>query len=122
MVVSFLSFDNEMNKTSFQSEAIQNGNEILFEDKSSEDTKIKITILENSLILERFGFIDMYLHFCLDKCTQGTYKNKDGLELNFEVHTKSLTIEKTKLKVSYNMSMDKEIISSLTFQVVLFQD
>ncbi|MCM1130602.1 MAG: DUF1934 domain-containing protein [Roseburia sp.] len=121
MVVSFLSFDNEMNKTSFQSKAMQKGNEILFEDKSSIDTKIKITILENSLILERFGFIEMILHFCLDEYTRGTYRNKDGLEFDFEIYTKSLAIEKNKLKVSYDMLKDKEIINTFTFQVVLFQ-
>ncbi|MDE6407929.1 MAG: DUF1934 family protein [Anaeroplasmataceae bacterium] len=122
MVVSFLSFDNEKNKTSFQAEAVQNDNVIKFEDKSSTGTQIQITILEDSFILQRFGFIEMYLQFCLDKHTKGKYKNKDGLEFDFEVHTKSLSIEKTKLKVCYDMVMDGEIISSLTFQVVLFQN
>ena len=64
----------------------------------------------------------MQMHFCLDKSTQGIYKNKDGLEFDFEVHTKSLIIEKNKLKVSYDMVMDEDILSSHTFQVVLFQN
>lgn len=122
MFVSFLSIDQEMNKTKFQSEATLNANEILFEDKSCLDTKIKLTILENSLILERFGFIDMRMQFCLDKHTYGTYKNKDGLEFDFEVFTKRLEINRTKIKVSYDMLVNKEVLSTLFFQVVLFQN
>lgn len=121
MVVSFLSFDCDKNKTSFQTEAIQKGNVIQFEDKSSIDTQIQITLLEDAFILERSGFIEMYLHFCLDKLTKGKYKNNDGLEFDFEVHTKSLFMEKNKLKASYDMIMDEEILSSHTFQVVLFE-
>ena len=122
MLLSFLSFDDQKNKTSFQSDAIQTENSIEFEDKSAKDTRIRITILEDSFLLERRGFIEMQMHFCLDKATQGIYKNKDGLEFDFEVHTKRLTIEKNKLKVNYDMVMDGEILSSHTFQVVLFQN
>ncbi|MDE6242160.1 MAG: DUF1934 domain-containing protein [Anaeroplasmataceae bacterium] len=121
MVVSFLSFDNEKNKTSFQTEAIQNGNIIRFEDKSSIGTQIQITLLEDSFVLDRFGLIEMHLHFCLDKLTKGTYKNTEGLEFDFWVQTTSLVIEKNKLKVNYDMKMDEEILSSHTFQVVLFE-
>ncbi|MDE6047614.1 MAG: DUF1934 domain-containing protein [Anaeroplasmataceae bacterium] len=121
MVVSFLSFDNEKNKTSFQTEAIQNGNIIRFEDKSSIGTQIQITLLEDSFVLDRFGLIEMHLHFCLDKFTKGTYKNTEGLEFDFWVQTSSLAIEKNKLKVNYDMKMDEEILSSHTFQVVLFE-
>ncbi|MDE6660419.1 MAG: DUF1934 family protein [Anaeroplasmataceae bacterium] len=122
MLVSFLSIDNQKNKTSFQAEAVQKDNIIEFEDKSAANTHIKITILEDSFLLERIGFIEMQLYFCLDKPTQGKYKNKDGLEFDFDIHTKSLIIEKSKLKVSYDMVMDEDILSSHTFQVVLFQN
>lgn len=122
MVVTFLSMDKEKNKTRFQSEAFLNENELIFEDKSSPDTKIKLIFLEDSLRLERFGCVNMNMHFCKDKPTLGTYQNKDGLSFDFEVHTKILEIEETKIKVSYDMIVNEEISSSLTFQVVLIQN
>ena len=122
MVVSFLSFDNEKNKISFQAEAKQTEHTLEFEDKSTSNTQMRITVHKNSLIVERIGSINMYLHFCLDKSTLGTYKNQEGLEFSFEVHTKTLTIEKNKFKVSYDMVMEEDILSSHTFQVVLFQN
>ncbi|MDE7385054.1 MAG: DUF1934 domain-containing protein [Anaeroplasmataceae bacterium] len=122
MFVSFLSFDQDKNKTSFQSEAKQNDNEIIFEDKSCPNTNIKISFLKNSFILERFGSTEMFMQFCLDKPTKGTYKNAYGLEFEFMVQTKTLTMDKNKVKVCYDMVMDQEVISTLTFQVVLFEN
>ena len=122
MLVSFLSFDKDKNKTSFQSEAKQEGNMILFEDKTAPDTQIRISVLEDSILLERLGSIEMFIKLCLDKPTKGTYKNKDGLEFEFLIQTNALTIQKNKIKASYDMVMDQEVISTLTFQVILFEN
>lgn len=121
MFVSFLSLDDEKNKVFFQSEAFQQKNEIWFEDKSTLNTKIKITSLEDSMILERMGSVEMYLHFTLDKPTVGRYKNSDGLILEFLVHTKVLQQQKNKIRVQYEMIMNGECISRHIFQLTFFE-
>ncbi|MDE7263499.1 MAG: DUF1934 domain-containing protein [Anaeroplasmataceae bacterium] len=121
MIVSFLSFDDEKNKVFFQTEAIQKENEIWFEDKSCSNTKIKLTLLESSLVLERFGFIEMHLHFDLDKVTIGSFKNEDGVCFDFFVRTIDLSLGKNKFKVKYEMIMDDEILSCHSFQLTFFE-
>lgn len=122
MIVSFLSLDEEKNKTFFQSEATKHNNEIVFEDKSSPNTTIKLTFSRDMLILERFGFIETRIHFCMDKLTQGFYKSQDGLEFQFTVHTLQLCIEEMKFKAKYEMWMEEEKLSTHTFQVSLYEN
>lgn len=120
MIVSFLSF-NEQTKTAFQTEAVINGNAIIFEDKSIPNTKIKISKLDKAILLERFGQVKMKMLFCLDEKTKGTYINKDGLEFEYSIQTKDLMIQENKIKVSYILYMDHEEVTETTFQVSLFQ-
>lgn len=122
MRVSFLSFDSDRNKVSFQSEASQVDNGITFEDKSYPHTNIQLTFLDDSFVLTRTGNVTMYMAFQLNKDTKGTYKNVEGLEFDFYVHTKSLNMQKNKIKVEYDMLVDQEVVSSLTFQVTLFKN
>lgn len=120
MIVSFLSF-NEKTKTAFQTEAELDGKNIIFEDKSIPNTKIKISKLDKAILLERFGQVKMKMLFCLEEETKGTYINQDGLEFEYSIQTKDLLIQENKIKVSYILYMDHEEVTETTFQVSLFQ-
>ncbi|MDE7162203.1 MAG: DUF1934 domain-containing protein [Anaeroplasmataceae bacterium] len=120
MLVSFLSFNDDNTKTSFQSEGRRKGNVIQFEDKSYPNTRIKLTLLESSVLLERFGDVQMLMLFSLEKETKGFYTNAEGLEFEYTIHTKEVSIQENKVKVSYTLFLNKEEITSTTFQVAFF--
>ncbi|MBD5390831.1 DUF1934 domain-containing protein [bacterium] len=120
MIVSFLSF-NENIKTAFQAEADQRKNTISFEDKSCPNTEIRISWFETSILLERFGQVEMNMLFSLEQPTKGFYKNQEGVEFEYTIHTDSLFISKNRIKVSYTLYLENQEITKTTFQVSLFQ-
>lgn len=120
MIVSFLSF-NENTKIAFQTDAEKIENRILFEDKSYPNTKIRLSLFGKTVLLERFGQVNMNMLFCLEEDTKGFYKNQEGVEFEYRIHTNSLMIAENRIKVSYVLYLDEEEITRTTFQVSLFK-
>lgn len=121
MIISFLSINKDNTKTAFRSEGKRIRNCIQFEDKSSPGTQIQLTLLKNSVLLERVGKIKMVMLFSAEKETNGFYVDEDGLEFDYSIRTSSVSIEENKIKVSYALYQDHEEVSATTFQVTFFQ-
>ncbi len=120
MKVSFLGFDGNQQKTAYQAEVhIQNGI-FCFEDKTYPNTMIYLTKDTDRILLERKGSCNMQMCFILDKITEGHYQNQEGIEFNYFVKTKLLKIEKTKIRISYEMIIEEEVVSIQSLQFSFF--
>ncbi len=120
MKVSVLSMNDQKEKVSFQSEAIQEDNKIQFEDKSYPNTQIILSLLEESILLERSGDVQMHMHFHPQEITDGWYRNKEGLQFDYQVQTMDILRKNNKIKVTYILFLDHSPISTTTFQITFF--
>lgn len=111
MKVSFLSLDDSNNKVNFTTEVVSRDNLYMFNDLSTTNTQIEIEVLDDSLRLIRTGDITMNMLFDLHNQTRGSYKNNEGLEFVFEVLTTRLEITSNKIRIDYEMIMEKETLS-----------
>lgn len=110
MDVSFLSFDDNQNKISFKTKVLEYGEQIVFEDKSCDNTLIIINIFDKKIQLHRQGNVNSIMNFELNKTTEATYQNNEGLEFKFK--TKCLKLERTnnKIIIHYEMIMDEQVV------------
>lgn len=121
MIVSFISIDEEDNKIEYTSHADIDDNKIIFKDKSTNDTNIMVYQINDSLFLKRYGMIDMLMEYKLDCNTIGYYKNQDGIEFEFILHTNYLEIKDNKYIVDYEMIVGNDIVSKITFVLEILE-
>ena len=112
MKVSFLSMDDNDNKVSFVTDVIKKDNRYLFNDLSTTNTQIEIEILGSNIRLVRTGDITMYMLFDVNFYTSGSYRNSEGLSFDFDIKTTRLDILSNKIRIDYDMILEKEILSS----------
>lgn len=103
MELVFYSLDNDNNKVFFRSDYLKNGNEIIFEDKSVENTKIYLTIMKDSLVFERKGSTSMHMVLKEGIETSGSYNSSTGLFFDFTVKTKILSIKDNRIEIEYSL-------------------
>ncbi len=103
MKISFLSMDQEQNKTYFVSDAVVNQNTYIFADNSTEDVFIHLTIEKEDVYINRQGEIKMSMHFREGMILPASYKNSLGLEFEFEILCTKLTILDKKILIWYDM-------------------
>lgn len=77
-----------------------------FIDKSIKNTKILLNIIDNEFIkFTRIGDINMDLLLILGKETNAYYKNNIGLEFEFTVYTKYISISNNKIEIEYDINV-----------------
>lgn len=107
MKITFLSIDDQKNKVYFESEASQNGQDIIFLDKTSPDTTIELSILENEVKFIRSGNINSTMNFIEGKKTKGNYQNNMGLEFDFDIYCSRLSIDTKRILIHYTLILDE---------------
>lgn len=112
MIITFHSLDNEGNKVFFKSEAEIIGKYFIFDDKSQENTKIKLMYDTSSINIERIGNTNMKINLSLDEITNSKYSNSLGLKFDFKVKTNELDIKSNKLYAMYDLILDENVIST----------
>ncbi|MDE5715274.1 MAG: DUF1934 domain-containing protein [Anaeroplasmataceae bacterium] len=112
MKISFLSLDQEQNKTYFVSEAVKENNTYIFLDNSTENVIIYLTIEDESIYIRRTGEIEMFMHFKEGTTQKSSYKNKLGLEFEFQTQCTKLTVSDKKILIWYDMLMNDGFTSS----------
>lgn len=117
MIVSFVSIADENNKIEFTAKAEVRLDEIIFEDKSMSNTMISIKHENSSIILKRFGATNMLMEYRLGCLTSGYYRNNEGIDFEFEIYTRYLKVGNDKYSVSYDMIVENEIVSKISFEL-----
>ena len=107
MIVSFTSIDEELNKVSFESEAKCINNSIIFEDKSINDTIINLELYDDKVIIDRSGYVNLYLEFRMNESFRTKYKCDNGLEFEFDIFCNLLDIKQNRINIEYDMILDK---------------
>ena len=112
MVITFHSIDNEGNKVFYKSEAKIYDSYIEFDDKTSNNTIIKLSYTASSINIERIGDVNMKLLLLQGKITTSSYSNNMGLKFDFKVKTNELLVKENKLFANYELILDENVISS----------
>lgn len=108
MRVSFLSIDEDFTKVHFDVEAVQDNDKIIFVDKSYENTTLHFKRIDTCVVMERYGDVTMKMVFDSNNQTVGFYKNSEGLEFTFFVVCTKLEWTDKKIKINYDMILDKQ--------------
>lgn len=90
---------------------------IVFKDESLDNSFIKMKILDNELIFDRYGDVNMKISFLEGEKTSGLYQNAMGLEFKFEAETKRLYMIKNFIELEYNLLIDGEHNNSCKIRV-----
>lgn len=112
MNLTFYSVDSNDEKVVYNTPFVRDENQIIFLDKSVSNTTIYLTILENSLLFERKGDIEMSLPLEMGKKTHCHYKNELGLEFDFLVLTNELLISSKRIEMEYSLFLEGDTIST----------
>lgn len=112
MKITFYSLDDEKNKIFFKSEGKKIDNCIIFEDKSYDNTVIKLELYSSSIILNREGNVNMKLILKKNEASECFYQNEMGLEFKFMAFCKDLIIKENRIDIEYDMILDEDILSS----------
>ena len=106
-MITFHSVDSDGNKVVFSENYTRKDNIIIFNDKTSPNTQIELTINDdNSVLFCRRGEINMFLPLSLGENKIGHYSNKMGLEFNMEVLTTKLNISSKKVSIEYELVVE----------------
>ena len=109
-MLEFYSIDSDKNEVHYLSVYERQGNTLIFDDKSSENIRVELTI-GNEFRIKRIGKITMDFLFNLEKITNGKYENELGLSLIFDIKTKHMIYKDDKIFISYDLYLDGEKIS-----------
>lgn len=112
MILTFHSIDSNDNKIIYKTEYIKKDNQIIFADKSMENSVIQLTIENDSITFKRIGDNEIDLMLVYNQKTTGFYKNTMGLEFKFEVYTTSLNITTKKISIEYTMFLENNPMST----------
>ena len=112
MELVFYSLDNDNNKVFFRADYERKNNQIVFVDKSIENTMIYLTINGNSLIFERKGNTSMTMVLEEMKTTSGHYESSAGLFFDFSIITKKLMVLDKRIEIEYTLSILGDVIGT----------
>lgn len=112
MKIIFHSIDSNEEKIFYQVEGQLIKNLLIFEDKSTPNTTIYLTINNDNIILDRVGEVNMHMQFINNQIVEGNYENKLGLEFNIKIKTNGLIIKKNKIDIDYDLIIDNYTASS----------
>jgi len=118
-MLEFYSIDDENNEVHYMSSYERQCDTFTFDDKSTENTKVLLTIGNVSRI-KREGKVSMDFWFDLDNLTQGIYENDMGLSVIFTIKTKELFFRNNTFNVSYDLYLDNDKLSSHRIIIKLF--
>ena len=119
MRLSFHSISDNEDKVFFETEYVKEENEIVFLDKTWENTTNHLILLEDKVKLIRLGDVNMEMLFDLSKETIGKYSNNLGLEFSFIVKCYNLKVQKNKILIEYNMILDEFTSSTHKIWILL---
>lgn len=119
MVVHFYSLDQENQRITYTSEAKIEDNSLVFLDKSVENTTIYIRRLEDKLVFERKGDVQMQMTLILNQKTKAYYKNNFGLEFSFQVECHRLEQKKNRIDLEYTMFLDSDAMSRHKIWIII---
>lgn len=111
MRISFYSFSDD-DTIRLEAEGNQNNNIISFYDKENVLVEYIIDEINGILEIRRTGQVNSSMLFKKGKKTISKYQTVDGLDIDFLVHCHSLNIEKNKIVVEYQLSLDDNIINN----------
>ena len=112
MELVFYSLDNDNNKVFFRADYERKNNQIVFVDKSIENTMIYLTINGNSLIFERKGNTSMTMTLMENIETFGHYESSTGLFFDFSIITKKLMVLDKRIEIEYTLSILGDVIGT----------
>jgi uncharacterized beta-barrel protein YwiB (DUF1934 family) len=112
MELVFYSLDNDNNKVFFRAEYKIIDNQIIFQDKATENTMIYLTINEDSLIFERKGNTSMTMTLMENIETFGHYESSAGLFFDFRIITKKLMVLDKRIEIEYTLSILCDVIGT----------
>lgn len=112
MNVKFKSVDNENNIIEFDSSYVLEQNVYIFDDKSSENTKIYLKNNNGVINIKREGNVSMNITLSTNGKHKGSYKNNEGLMFDFYVLTKELIIKSNNIYATYDLIIENDIINS----------
>ncbi len=119
MEVVFHSLDDKGEKVFFRSKCEVINNKIIFDDKSTENTKITITPGQ-PMRFTRAGNVNMEIMFSLNERTRCYYNSKDvGFDFEFEVYTDRLIVESNRISIEYTMFLYGDKLSSHKIWILL---
>ena len=119
MELVFHSLDDRGEKVLFRTAYQIKDNKIIFDDKSTEGTKVEIT-LGNPLRFKRAGNVSMEMLFSLNQKTKGYYKSHEvGFDFDFEVLTDKLIVDNNRISIEYTMFLYGERLSSHKIWILL---
>jgi uncharacterized beta-barrel protein YwiB (DUF1934 family) len=119
MRLSFHSISDNEDKIFYETEYVIEDNEIVFVDKTCENTTNHLILLEDKIKLIRLGDVNMEMLFDLSCDTKGKYSNNIGLEFDFIVRCYNLKIQKNKILIEYNMILDEFTSSTHKIWILL---
>ena len=109
-MLEFYSIDSKNNEVHYLSAYKRHDNTLVFDDKSSIDTKVFLTF-GNEFRIKREGKIMMDFIFKIDEVTKGFYSNEMGLSIDFSIVTNILKFEKNIITIDYDLYLDGDKIS-----------
>ena len=118
MNLTFYSKDSNDNKVLFTASYIKDDNEIIFNDESTKNTTIYLTINNDSIIFKRKGNINMDITIKNDLISKCHYENEMGLSFDFLVKTNYLVINEKRIEMEYSLCGDGDIISTHKIKII----
>lgn len=118
-MLEFYSIDDDNNEVHYMSSYERQCDTFIFEDKSTENTNVLLTIGRISRI-KREGSVTMDFWFDLENPTQGIYENNIGLSVIFTIKTKKLEFKNNRFILSYDLYLDNDKVSEHNIVVKLF--
>ncbi len=119
-MLEFYSIDSENNEVHYMSEYERHGNTIVFDDKSSENTKVSLTF-GHEFRIKREGKISMDFSFTEDVVTPGFYSNDMGLSVEFSIVTNEAKVHNNVIVISYDLYIQGDKISTHRIMVKLLK-
>lgn len=111
MRISFYSFSDD-EKVHFEAEGTIIDNVISFYDNTNVHTQYIIDKINNTIKINRTGSIKSSMFFEEGKINNSLYESSEGLNLEFLVHCKSVSIEKNKIMIEYSLILDENILNN----------
>lgn len=121
MKVKFLSLDDQNEKNYFESDASRSGQDIIFLDKTTPNTTIEFSFLEDSVKMIRTGDVNSFMEFKLNETTKGKYHNLLGLEFDFNVLCTKLEVADNKIRIDYILILDEYIQTNHKISLLILE-
>ena len=115
-MLEFYSIDSDDNEVHYLSVYERQYNTYIFDDKTSEDTKVFFTF-GSEFRIKRVGKISMDFLFDSDRITFGKYENELGLSVVFGIKTKHILFQNNCFLISYELYLDEEKISEHNIKI-----